>query len=85
MASESIMARTAEAVGLEAEPLLAASRDEGLRSELSAQVEHDYEKRGYFGVPMFVLATGDRFWGHDRMEWAIRYGFVPGRSDASGS
>jgi 2-hydroxychromene-2-carboxylate isomerase len=29
-----------------------------------------------FGVPMFVLSSGERFWGHDRMEWALRYGFV---------
>ncbi len=83
VASEPIMARTAEAVGLEAEPLLAASRDEALRRELSAQIERNYEEHGLFGVPMFVLAQGDRFWGHDRMEWAIRYGFVPGRSDPS--
>ena len=25
---------------------------------------------------MFILSTGEHFWGHDHMEWAIRYGFV---------
>lgn len=34
------------------------------------------EERDIFGVPMFILPTGEYFWGHDRMEWAIRYGFV---------
>lgn len=31
---------------------------------------------------MFVTATGERFWGHERMEWAIRHGLIPGRSTA---
>ncbi len=25
---------------------------------------------------MFILPTGEHFWGHDRMEWALRHGYV---------
>jgi hypothetical protein len=31
---------------------------------------------------MFVLSDGARFWGHDRMEWALDHGYVPARECA---
>jgi 2-hydroxychromene-2-carboxylate isomerase len=43
---------------------------------LRARIRQNYEERGIFGVPMFVLPDGARFWGHDRMEWALHHGYV---------
>ena len=44
--------------------------------DLTARIERDYTERGVFGVPMFITADGARFWGHDRMEWALRQGLI---------
>jgi 2-hydroxychromene-2-carboxylate isomerase len=72
------IARVAASVGLDADATVAAANDAELGAELTALVEANYSDRDIFGVPMFVLPSGERFWGHDRMEWAIRHGFVAG-------
>jgi 2-hydroxychromene-2-carboxylate isomerase len=46
---------------------------------LTDRVQRNYDDRGIFGVPMFVLADGKRFSGHDRMEFAIKHGYIAGR------
>lgn len=75
---EDVLRATAHGVGLDGDAVAAASRDEALRAEVTALVKRNYDERGLFGVPMFVLADGQRFWGHDRMMWAIRDGYVRG-------
>lgn len=77
LASADTIRDAARAADLDPEGAVAASQDEALRSELTAQVQANYDERDIFGVPMFVLPDGKKFWGHDRMEWAIRHGFVP--------
>jgi 2-hydroxychromene-2-carboxylate isomerase len=72
------VSRVATAVGLDAKEAVRAAEDPERQSELVALVQANYDAREIFGVPMFVLPTGERFWGHDRMEWAIRHGFVEG-------
>ena len=74
--SDDAVRRVAASIGLDPEEAVAAAHDDPLRSELLALVEKNYEDRDVFGVPMFILPTGEHFWGHDRMEWAIRHGFV---------
>ena len=76
VAEEAVMQSAAESAGLDPEPVLAASRDEHLQRELVAQVDRDYEERGIFGVPTLILPKGTRFWGHDRIEWALREGLI---------
>ena len=76
VAEEAVIQKAAESAGLDPEPVLAASRDEQLQSALVAQVESDYEERGIFGVPTLILPRGTRFWGHDRIEWALREGLI---------
>jgi len=73
-----VIARAAESVELDGAAVASASNDETLREELRETVERNYHERGIFGVPMLLLPDGDRFWGHDRMEWAIRRGLIPG-------
>ena len=72
--------RAAGAAGLDADSIVAAGHDPTLRDETTELVQRNYDERGVFGVPMFVLPDGQRFWGHDRMDWAIRHGFVPGEA-----
>lgn len=72
------VARAATAVGLDAQDAVCAAEDPERQAELVALVQANYDEREVFGVPMFILPTGERFWGHDRMEWAIRHGFVEG-------
>lgn len=76
VASEEVLADTAGAVGLDPAEVLAASRDEALRRKLTERIERNYAERGLFGVPMLVTADGRRFWGHERMEWAIGRGLL---------
>jgi len=77
---DEVLARAAKRVGLEPEPLLRAARDPERRAALTAQVQQDFDERGIFGVPTLILPRGTRYWGHDRIEWAIREGKLPGRS-----
>jgi 2-hydroxychromene-2-carboxylate isomerase len=78
IATEAVIGRVAEAVGLDREGVLEASRDEAQRRALTDEVEKNYHEHGIFGVPMIVTAEGERFWGHDRIEWGIRRGLLPG-------
>lgn len=76
VASAKVIRRAAESVGLDAEEILAASHDAKLHEQLVKDIEYDYTERGIFGVPMLIKPDGDRFWGHDRIEWAVRGGRV---------
>ena len=66
----------ARSVGLDPDAAVAAGRNEALRAELESLVQRNYDERDVFGVPMFILPDDQRFWGHDRMEWGIRNGYV---------
>ena len=77
VATEPIIARAAESVGLDPACALTAARDTDLRRDLTAEIEHNYTERGIFGVPMLITPEGDRYWGHDRIEWALRHGLLP--------
>ena len=68
--------RAAKTAGLDCDAIAQASGDESLRAETTTRVQRNYDERDVFGVPMFILPDGTRFWGHDRMEWALRHGFV---------
>ncbi len=76
VSTDAAIGRVAAAVGLDGNAAIAAANDAELRAELTALVETNYEERSVFGVPMFILPSGEQFWGHDRMEWAIRRGTV---------
>ncbi len=80
VASAEVIGKVAESVGLDGDAAVSASSNAGLRARLTEEIEVNYRERGIFGVPMFVLPDGQRFWGHDRMEWALHYGYVPSAS-----
>ena len=75
VAGEVALRRAAEASGADAASVLAASADPARRDALVQAIQTRYDD-GIFGVPMFVLPDGARFWGHDRMGWALDHGFV---------
>lgn len=78
LGSDETIRRAAALVDLDPDAVVAAGRDENLQKDLAATIQRNFDERDIFGVPMFILPDGKRFWGHDRMEWAIRYGFVRG-------
>jgi len=72
-----VVARAAESVGLDVQAILDAALDEAHQRELVSRVQRDYDEAGIFGVPTLILPRGSRYWGHDRIEWAIREGRLP--------
>jgi predicted DsbA family dithiol-disulfide isomerase len=79
IATAPIIARAAASVGLDADDIVAASHDAARQQALRERIQADYDDREIFGVPMLITPQGKRFWGSDRIEWAIRYGYVPGK------
>lgn len=78
IATDPIIARAAASVGLDAGDVVAASHDSEAHQILRDRIQHDFDECEVFGVPMLITPEGKRFWGVDRIEWAIRYGYVPG-------
>jgi len=78
IATDPIIARAAKSVGLDEGEVLAACHDAERRQRLRERIQRDYDEREIFGVPMLITPAKKRFWGVDRIEWAIRYGYVPG-------
>jgi 2-hydroxychromene-2-carboxylate isomerase len=75
---EAVLQKLAREVGLDPAPILDAALDEANQAALTAQVQRDFDERDIFGVPTLILPRGARFWGHDRIEWALREGLIPG-------
>lgn len=71
-----VIARAAEEASLDPAPILAAGEDTQRREALRAEVQRAYDEDGIFGVPTLILPRGTRFWGHDRIEMAIREGWI---------
>jgi len=69
-----VVGKAAESVGLDASVILAAALDPERQQALTSQVQRDYDERGIFGVPTLIMPRGTRYWGHDRIEWALREG-----------
>jgi 2-hydroxychromene-2-carboxylate isomerase len=73
---ESVLARAAESVGLDPAAILDPALDEVNQAALTARIQRDFDEHGIFGVPTLILPKGTRYWGHDRIEWAIREGRI---------
>lgn len=76
-AEEPILEKVAREVGLDPASILGAALDAENQAALTAQVQRDFDEEGIFGVPTLILPRGTRFWGHDRIEWALREGLLP--------
>jgi 2-hydroxychromene-2-carboxylate isomerase len=76
LAAGSVIRAAAARAGLDADAVLAAGQDPGRRRQLAETVEHDYTEREIFGVPMILKPRGTRFWGHDRIAWALERGLL---------
>ncbi len=77
VADESVLEKAAEAVRLDPRAILDAGLCAENQEALVAQIEGDYHEDGIFGVPTLILPRGTRYWGHDRIDWAIREGRIP--------
>jgi 2-hydroxychromene-2-carboxylate isomerase len=60
------------ASGGDAGPVLAAATADPVKAELKAATEQA-SALGIFGAPTFVTASGELFWGNDRLEQALRW------------
>lgn len=58
-------------LSLAPDPILARARSPDIKDRLLATTE-EAERLGIFGAPNFVV-NGELFWGHDRLEQALRY------------
>jgi 2-hydroxychromene-2-carboxylate isomerase len=78
VAEPSALAAAADVAGLDPDPIVAAGLDETRQREVTDAVQRDFDQREIFGVPTLIMPRGTRYWGHDRIDWAIRQGLVPG-------
>jgi len=72
IADPAALAAAAERAGIDAEAIRKAGPSDaeldGIHDELTAEAI----KRGVFGAPSYVLASGEIFWGQDRLEFLDR-------------
>lgn len=71
-----VLARAAEATDLDPDAIVAAAMDGAAQAALTDGIRKNFEERDIFGVPTLILPRGSRFWGHDRIEWALREGLI---------
>lgn len=50
----------------------AKSQSDDIKSKLREQTA-EAQRRGFFGAPTFTTASGEMFWGNDRLEQALRW------------
>lgn len=67
-----VIAEILTAIGRETEAELARAEAAETKARLRAETE-EAGRLGIFGAPTFVTAGGEMFWGHDRMERALRW------------
>ena len=70
-----VLGEILEAMGQDRDRLLALAVSPGTKERLRSQTERAWEA-GIFGAPSF-LVDGELFWGHDRMEQALRWARRP--------
>jgi 2-hydroxychromene-2-carboxylate isomerase len=71
LGDDAVIARCAEAVGLEPTSVVAAQGDKALQERVVLGMIRGVQEDGLFGVPLLVY-QGERFWGNDRVEWLLR-------------
>lgn len=76
VAEASVLAKAADAAALDAAAIVAAGQDKTSQDSLTRAIQEDFDEREIFGVPTLILPRGTRYWGHDRIEWAIREGRI---------
>jgi 2-hydroxychromene-2-carboxylate isomerase len=59
-------------LGTDAKTALAAAQIDDNKARLRTQTE-EAQRLGLYGAPSFVTASGELFWGNDRLEQALRW------------
>jgi 2-hydroxychromene-2-carboxylate isomerase len=59
-------------LGTDADAALAAAQADDNKARLRVQTE-EAQRLGLYGAPSFVTASGELFWGNDRLEQALRW------------
>jgi len=59
-------------LGIDADAALAAAQTDDNKARLRTQSE-EAQRLGLYGAPSFVTASGELFWGNDRLEQALRW------------
>jgi 2-hydroxychromene-2-carboxylate isomerase len=76
VADRAVIASAAETAGLDAESIVASAVDPTKQRAVRDGVQKRFEEDGIFGVPTLLMPRGTRYWGHDRIEWAIEKGLI---------
>jgi 2-hydroxychromene-2-carboxylate isomerase len=73
-----VIAEILQALGHDAEAVLAKTGDQEIKDKLRTQTE-EAAQRGIFGAPNFVTEDGELFWGNDRLDQALEWAKSGGR------
>lgn len=66
------LSETLARLGTDANAALAAAQADDNKARLRMQTE-EAQRLGLYGAPSFVTASGELFWGNDRLEQALRW------------
>lgn len=72
IADEAVLASLLVRFGVDATVVLAQARSQAIKDGLFARTA-EAQARGVFGAPSFVTASGELFWGDDRLEQALAW------------
>jgi 2-hydroxychromene-2-carboxylate isomerase len=78
ISNRSVIAEILQALGHDAEAVLAKTGDQEIKDKLRTQTE-EAARLGIFGAPNFVAEDGELFWGNDRLEQALEWAKNGGR------
>jgi 2-hydroxychromene-2-carboxylate isomerase len=70
IADGAVMGELLHDCGLDADAMLAAAQTPENKAALRANIEHA-RALGVYGAPSFITASGELFWGNDRLEQAL--------------
>lgn len=72
ISDQSTIAGILAKLNLPLEPVVAKAQSDEIKGELRDNTA-EAQKRGFFGAPTFTTASGEMFWGNDRLEQALRW------------
>jgi 2-hydroxychromene-2-carboxylate isomerase len=72
IADKTVIADLLRGLGVAAQPVFERAQSDEIKAKLRAETE-SARVLGVFGVPTFVTADGELFWGNDRLEQALAW------------
>lgn len=67
-----VLAEILKSLGRDPAAMLVKAGEQAIKDKLRANTE-EAQRLGIFGAPVFVLASGEMFWGNDRLQQALAW------------